>query len=196
MRRRKHIRLREYDYSQPGAYFITVCVKDRDEMFGEIVDGEMKRNACGNSVQSCWEEWPTHFENIQPDEFIVMPNHIHGIIILDQLGRDVQLNIPTGHYHSRISPRSGSLSVIVRTFKAAVTTEYRKKGYTDFCWQSRFYDHIIHSEKSLNRIRGYIRTNPQQWAWDRENAKCNGMDEFDRWLNEEGRHKIPKGRDS
>jgi len=112
MRRRKQIRLREYDYSQPGAYFITVCVKDRNEMFGEIVDGEMIRNDCGNIVQSCWEELPAHFENIQLDEFMVMPNHIHGIIIiLEQPGRDVQLNIPTGDYHSRISPRRGSLSV-------------------------------------------------------------------------------------
>jgi len=156
--------------SRPGAYFVTICTKERIEVFGEIVDGEMIRNDCGNIVQSCWEELPAHFANIQLDEFIVMPNHIHGIIlILDELGRDVQLNIPTGDYHSRISPRKGSLSVVVRTFKAAVTTECRKKGYTDYCWQSRFHDHIIRNEQSLNKIREYIRTNPQRWAWDKGN---------------------------
>ncbi len=134
---------------------------------------------------------PKHFSNILLDEFVVIPNHVHGIIILNEPDcRDVQLNIPTEEYFSKISPKSHSLGVIIRTYKAAVTTMCRQNGNTDFQWQHGYYDHIIRNERSLYKIREYIRTNPEQWTWDKENPLFQGKDEFDRWLIEEGKQKI------
>jgi REP element-mobilizing transposase RayT len=155
----------------------------------------MIRNDCGNIVQSCWEELPLHYPHIQLDEFVVMPNHIHGIIII----HDNTVNtVGSRHASTLPSGQSNVLGNIVGSFKSAATKRINEMRKTpgSSVWQSRFYDHIIRNEKSLNRIREYMRTNPQQWEWDKENVKCIGMDEFDRWLDEEGRHKIPKGRDS
>ena len=146
-------------------------------MFGEIVDGEMIRNDCGNIVQSCWNALPDHYNNIQLDEFVVMPNHIHGIIIIND-------NTVGSRHASTLRGTKHTLGNMVGSFKSAAT-----KQINDLChrqgvsvWQGRYYDHIIRNEKSLNKIREYIKTNPQQWTWDKENARCNGMDEFDRWL--------------
>jgi REP element-mobilizing transposase RayT len=114
-------------------------------IFGEIDDDEMRLSQAGTIAEQCWEEIPKHFSNVELDEFVVMPNHIHGIIIINETddikinySRDVQLNVPT-----RLSPKRGSLSVIIRTCKAAVTTECRRNGHNEFRWQSRFYEHII-----------------------------------------------------
>ncbi len=120
---RKTIRLKEYDYAQPGEYFITICTYEKEDTFGEIIADEMRLSQEGRIAQQCWRQIPSHFEDAELDEFVVMPNHIHGIIILNDHGRDVQLNVPT-----RLSPKKGSLSVIIRTYKAAVTTECRRKG--------------------------------------------------------------------
>jgi len=113
---------------------------------------------------------------VQLDDFVVMPNHLHGIIIIgpneshlrgdeSHLRGDVQLNVPTGFF-SNISPKKGSLSVIIRTFKAAVTTWARRNDFPSFHWQRGFYEHIIRNQKDLDRIRAYIRNNPLQWALD------------------------------
>jgi REP element-mobilizing transposase RayT len=99
-------------------------------IFGKIIHGEMQLNANGSIADKCWKEIPRHFQNVELDEYVIMPNHIHGIIILHDHSRDVQLNVPT-----RLSPRKGTLSVIIRTFKAAVTTECHNNSanskYTD-----------------------------------------------------------------
>ena len=194
MRRRKQIRLREYDYSTPAGYFVTICTRDHIHLFGEIVDAHMKLSKTGETAVRCWKELPQHFDGIELDEFVVMPNHIHGIIIiLDSARRDVQLNIPTGNYHSEISPKRGSLGVIIRTYKAAVTTECWQNEFHDFQWQKRYYDHIIRDEQSLNRIREYISANPEHWQMDKENPDCSDMDEFNLWLTEEGKRNLPTG---
>jgi len=164
---RKTIRLREYDYSQPGEYFITICTHEKEYKFGEIVAEEMRLSQEGIIAQQFWQQIPRHFENAELDEFVVMPNHIHGIIKLNDR-RDVQLNVPTSHVPTRLSPNKGSLSVIMRTYKAAVTTECRRKGLSDFRWQSRFYEHIVRSNKDLDRIRDYIAGNVLQWTFDSE----------------------------
>ena len=80
--RRRSIRLKDYDYSQSGAYFITICTHNKEILFGEILDGEMQLNEWGNVVEDCWDEVPRHFKNVELDAFIVMPNHVHGIIIM------------------------------------------------------------------------------------------------------------------
>lgn len=163
---RKSIRLKDYDYSSPGGYFVTICTFEKGYVLGEVRDGEMRLNNIGVITKRCWEEIPNHFPNIGLDAFVVMPNHVHGIIIINDHGTDVQLNVPP-----RLSPKRGSLSVIIRTFKAAVTTECRRNGHPEFQWQSRFYEHIIRNEKEWKTIRDYIVNNPIKWSADHGNQE-------------------------
>jgi REP element-mobilizing transposase RayT len=167
-----------YDYEQAGDYFITLCTHHHQCVLGNVHGEEMHLNEIGKIAQRCWEEIPQHFPNVELDAFVVMPNHMHGIIIINDHGRDVQLNVSTGNIssnvstektHASISARKGSLSVIIRIFKAAVTTLCRTNGYHNFKWQSRFYDHIIRDEKDLDNVRNYIIDNPLKWATDEEN---------------------------
>jgi putative transposase len=169
IRNRKTIRLQWYDYSQSGGYFVTICTHEKMCVFGKVADGGVRLSAIGEIARECWDEIPKHFPMAELDEYIVMPNHIHGIILLNDHGRDVQsrdvqLNVPT-----RLSPRKGTLSVIIRTYKAAVTTECRNQGYHRFHWQPRFYDHIIRDGEDIDRIRNYIITNPTRWFLDENN---------------------------
>ena len=188
---RKQIRLKEYDYSMPGEYFVTICTKEHIHSFGEIVNEEMNLNIIGEIADKCWKELPAHFLNVELDEFVVMPNHIHRIVcILENPGRDVQMNIPTDNYYSRISPKRGSLGLIIRGYKAAVTTPCRKNGIHAFNWQSGYFEHIIRDEKSLIRIRDYIATNPQRWWFDKENAQQKDYDEFEQWIVIQGQKTI------
>jgi REP element-mobilizing transposase RayT len=178
---RRSIRLRTWDYSWPWWYFVTVVVKDRLCVLGDVQVGGVVLSHLGAAVDDCWRKMPQHHAGVELDDHVVMPNHVHGIIIItsNNDGRDVQLNVPTEGatklFSSRrdamrsLSPRKESLSVIVRTFKAAVTIWARKNGFEDFAWQSRFHDHIIRNEADLYRIRTYIANNPLQWALDEEN---------------------------
>jgi putative transposase len=186
---RKTIRLKDYDYSSPGEYFVTICSQDKICLFGHIVKEEMQLSIIGDIAQRCWLEIPNHFPNVELDAFVVMPNHIHGIIIIQDSRRDVVLNVPESsdpENHSvhennnptsdvqlnvptRFSPRRGTLSVIIRTFKGAVTLGCRRRGFSDFNWQPRFYEHIVRDDKDLNIIRDYIANNPIQWASDEDN---------------------------
>ena len=163
---RKSIRLKDYDYSQPGEYFVTICTHSHKCVLGEIIQGGMQLNIVGKIVEKCWREIPKHYPNVELDEYIIMPNQIHGIIILHDHGRDVQLNVPT-----RLSPRRWTLSVIIRTFKGAVTTECLRNKCNKFRWQLRFYEHIVRNDKELNSIRDYIGNNILQWSFDTENPQ-------------------------
>ena len=191
MRRRKQIRLREYDYSQPGAYFITICTKDRIGMFGKIVDGDMIMHEYGNIVQLCWNVLPDHYDNIQLDEFVVMPNHIHGIIIIndDAVGAGLR-PAPTGN---NVNPKRHGLSEIIRAFKSFSARRINEFRHTPCAhvWQRGYYDHIIRNVQALNRIREYISTNPERWQLDRENPDRFETDEFDMWLRAEGKRNVP-----
>ena len=171
-------RLQGYDYSLPGEYFVTICAGGMVEYFGDVVNGEMKRNDIGEIAHKIWMEIPNHHEYTMLDEFIIMPNHVHGIIILCEHGhgkdvanknklsivdgRDVACNVST-----KISPKRGSLGTVVRSYKSAVSNWCHANGYPDFSWQPRFYDHIIRNDKGLNAIREYIQNNPAQWEFDR-----------------------------
>ena len=173
----RSIRLPDWDYKSDGAYFITICVKNRECVFGKIVNGKMVLSEIGEIVQRYWYEIPDHFDNVQLDEFVVMPNHFHGIVIIcDSRRRDVACNVSTmacnvstGNIMSRISPRSNSLSAIIRSFKSAVSNWCHKNGFEFFQWQSRFYERIIRNEKELNFVREYIANNPLKWDVDRNN---------------------------
>ncbi len=145
---------------------MTLCTLNRLHIFGEIVDGQMVLNELGSMVQSCWTEIPMHFENIQLDEFMIMPNHIHGIICIVGARHAVPLRFETFG-----KPVPGSVPTIVRSFKSAVTkhiNELRKTTRVTV-WQRNYYDRVIRNEKELNEIREYIVNNPIKWELDPEN---------------------------
>jgi len=158
--RQKTIRLSDWDYSSPGYYFVTICTKDKQCYFGEIISGIMKYSSIGKKTVSLWNQIPQHFSHIELDEWIIMPNHIHGIIIFNEkIGSQGVTN-----QFSKSIP--GSLSVIINQFKASVTRWCNQNDFKNFSWQKSFYEHIIRSEKSLSSIREYIHNNPLKWDLD------------------------------
>ena len=163
---RKANRKKHYNYSSAGYYFVTICTKDRLSFFGKIEDGKMFLNECGEIVRKCWLEIPGHFPNVKIDEFVVMPNHFHGIIII---------NDPVGNRHACSlqdiyeNRQHQKLPVIIGSFKSAVTKLIHRKYDNIFQWQKSYYDHIIRDESSLNNIQSYIRQNPQNWDTDKNN---------------------------
>lgn len=172
------IRLKKWNYKSEGIYFITICTKYMDPVFGYVDDGKMVLSKIGNIVDKYWRDIPNHFPLVQLDEYIVMPNHIHGIIIIlpvEMLNIDVshgkmktlfdfQSNIIINQFMSNISPKKGSISVIIRSYKSICTKTVNQKFTSGInLWQPRFWDHIIRSEIDLNRIRKYIKNNPGKW---------------------------------
>lgn len=169
---RRSIRLKGYDYSQAGAYFITICTQDRVCLFGEIVDGEMRLNDMGRMVEFTWFDLPNHVDGLVLDAFVVMPNHVHGILVI--VGAGSTEPAPTGS--APTVPNTGGekrhgLPEIVRQFKTFSSRRINEYRHTPGMpvWQRNYYEHIIRNEESLNRIRQYIADNPLQWALDREN---------------------------
>jgi REP element-mobilizing transposase RayT len=173
---RRSIRLKGYDYSQAGAYFITICTKDRACLFGEMVDGEMRLNPWGEIVREEWFKTAQLrlYVRLHDTEFVVMPNHVHGIIWIvdDNVVGARRRRAPTDAPLERFgAPVSGSIPTIVRAFKSATTKRLNALRGTPGgqIWQRNYYEHIIRDDESLNRIREYIANNPSQWAADREN---------------------------
>ena len=146
-----------------------------------MLNGEIQLSVIGRIVSKYWQEIPSHFPHVQLDEFIIMPNHLHAIITIEKQvtpasGRDVACYVSTNNTNesnepqlSTISPKPGSLGVIIRSFKAAVTLWCRKNGHSQFFWQSRYYDHIIRNDQSLSNIRHYIIHNVDKWDTDEYN---------------------------
>ena len=170
-KRRCSLRLPGYDYSQPGAYFVTICTKNNSPQFGEIRGSARILNERGSIVEKVWIEIPDHFTNVTLDDFIVMPNHIHGILLLDEPPdcRGTACRAPTVEKFGK--PTKGSLPTIIRSFKSASTHLInrldKRKGIS--IWQRNYYEHIIRNEDSLNRIRRYIQENPIKWSIEPEN---------------------------
>jgi REP element-mobilizing transposase RayT len=172
-------RLKDWDYTAVGWYFITICTSARIPFFGEIEDGDVHRSPLSNIALQCWIEIPNHFSQASLDEFIIMPNHVHGIIVihLPEIREGTvetqhaaslrnEQNQPPQQSRQKPLPKPGSISAIVRSYKSAVTRWAGKNGYPEFRWQARFYDHIILQESELNNIEAYIRENPTKWADD------------------------------
>lgn len=160
--RRGSIRLPGYDYSRDGAYFITVCTHDRELWFGDIRDGEAHPCEAGRIVERVWRSLPDRFTTIKLDSFVVMPNHIHGVLMF--VG--AQFIAPGPRSDSKRTPHLGE---VVRTLKAASTSLIRAGGDTGFAWQRNYYEHVIRNEAELRRIRAYVTANPLRWHEDPEN---------------------------
>jgi REP element-mobilizing transposase RayT len=188
---RQLIRLKGYDYKKEGAYLVTICTFDRQCNLGIIDNGIIKLSPIGETVKKYWNEIPDHFDNVVLDKFVIIPKHIHGILVIDKKiksdnvkdakCRGVKFNAPTNtknQYYSDISPEPGSISVIVRTFKSTITRWCKKNGFRNFRWQPNFYDRIIRNDKELSHVRQYIINNPLNWQVDEYhlvNFEMNGM---------------------
>ena len=161
---------------------MTISTQNRQCLFGGVLDGKMRLNDVGRVVQTVWDGLPERFPTIELDACVVMPNHVHGILVLVGAGLAMPLwgaasSAPTGS-------ASATLGIMLRAFKSisAVGVNRLLSRSGQPLWQRNYYEHIIRSEESLNRIREYIATNPMRWELDRENPCREGEDEFDRWL--------------
>ncbi|MEE4195845.1 MAG: transposase [Anaerolineae bacterium] len=154
---RKHNRLPEYDYSLAGLYFVTFCTLHREHLLSEIKLNRVHLKKCGEICLEIWKSLPERFSTVTLDEFVIMPNHIHGIIMLDN------------------SPDTETLSSVIGAFKSLVARKYyiwyRDEFGTDTgkIWQRSFHDHVIRNQRALDAIRKYIRLNPVNWEKDPEN---------------------------
>ncbi len=194
--RSESARLQNWNYGSDGAYFITICTKDRKHYFGTVEKGKMHVSPAGVIAYVLWNEIKNHVQNVDLGEFVVMPNHVHGILILkgkndivnDGMdvgggidvadGRDVACNVSTdtdtdtgpdiksNEQMSLISPKPNTVSTIIRSYKSAVT-RYCNRLDLPFSWQTRFHDHIIRNEESFGRISEYIKNNPTNWKDDK-----------------------------
>jgi REP element-mobilizing transposase RayT len=175
------IRLPGHDYSQEGAYFITICTQNRQCLFGEIVDGEIMLNKFGELVKSEWQKTGIIRPNIIIDAFIIMPNHLHGILIIndDFCCRDTLQRVSTigrkTNENNQIEqfgkPTKNSIPTIVRLFKSITTKQINQIRQTPGIpvWQRNYYEHIIRDTYDLSRIRHYIANNPKNWKNDEYN---------------------------
>jgi REP element-mobilizing transposase RayT len=189
---RRSIRLKGYDYAQEGAYYVTICTHARAHLFGEVVNALMERSHIGGIAQRCWDAIPMHMPMVELDEFIVMPNHVHGFIVIadravdgahvDRVGAG---NFPPPQWRVRPDPppvralptmQRGSLGHIIQTFKAAVSRQVRREWSMNAgivtpsaaeVWQRGYYERIIRDAAEHDRIAQYIADNPANWDNDR-----------------------------
>ena len=184
---RRSIRLQHYDYAQAGAYFVTICAQNRACLFGAISEGQMQANDHGKIVNECWNDLPDHYGQVILDEFVVMPNHVHGIIILTDntvgAGSLVRAGFkpaPTmndNDIQSRRSPKHHGLPEIIRAFKTFSARRINQTRNTPgmSIWQRNYYEHVIRNEDDLNKVREYIIINPAGWDKDEENPDHKAM---------------------
>lgn len=168
MPNRKTNRLKNYDYSQNGYYFVTICVKDKHELLGKIENNNVILNEYGKIVENCWFDLPNHYNNCSLDAFIVMPNHIHGIIIINNdpiVGTGLKPVLTNTN-------KVYSLSEIIRGFKTFSSRRINESSPNlSFSWQRSFYDRVIRKEDSLGKIREYVTYNAQKWKFDCNKAE-------------------------
>ena len=177
MKKRKSTRLKGYDYSQSGYYFVAICTKDRKEWFGRVDGDEMHLSEFGEIARNFWAEITGHFKYVGLDEFSVMPNHVHGILIIeDNLVGNAYMRSQEGNafMHSLQDRTKMLLPKVIQQYKASVTRKINAlKDGVNFGWQKSFYDHVIRNDKSLDNLRQYITNNPLKWELDIENRKGN-----------------------
>ena len=164
MRERKKIRLRNYDYSKSGYYFVTICTKNREKWFGGIESGRMRLSKFGEIARNFWVKISEHFKEVSVDEFSVMPNHLHGILVIEEI------MVGNAYMRSLQNRTKMLLSKIIQQYKSSVSRIVNlSRNDIPFQWQRSFYDHVIRNEVELSRIRDYIQNNPLKWDLDREN---------------------------
>ena len=157
---RRSVRLRDYDYGTPGAYFVTICTRDRMNTLGESAGEHIVLSEAGLIAGSTWESLPSRFPSVQLDAFIVMPNHLHGIVALRSTGSSV------------------TVGLLVRTFKGAAARAVRVSVMPDFAWQRGYHERVVRNERELIALRRYVEDNPRSWSHDVNNPQtAPGRDE-------------------
>jgi putative transposase len=181
---RKSIRIKEYDYAQAGAYFVTIVTYQRDCLFGKIENEIMVLNDFGKIADECWRAIPEHFQNVELGAYVIMPNHVHGMVVIrdDESASDAvdtqhvgatHWVAPTNPNARPNGPKRGSLGAIIGSYKMAVTRQIQHKHNATGIWQRNYYEHIIRNADEANRIHLYIEANPAQWDTDDENPSNN-----------------------
>ncbi|PTX22719.1 hypothetical protein C8N40_101547 [Pontibacter mucosus] len=169
---RKQNRLNGFDYSKDALYFVTSCVQDKACVFGEVVNEIMQLNKYGFIAEQQWTWLEEQYPYVVLHAFVVMPNHVHGILEIDRdavgTGRDLSTLGPAGEtgMFSSSSPQIKTLSQLIGAYKTTTTKLIKAAGLTDFSWQRSFHDHIIRNEKAYCKIRDYILSNPEKWPED------------------------------
>lgn len=184
---RRSIRVKGYDYAQAGAYFVTVCTQGRQCLFGDVAAGEMRLNEFGQIVLDCWLDLPRHYPHVALDAFVVMPNHVHAVVMLiDDVEGVVGAGFkpaPTANAAAdagmeKPGKQRHGLPEVVRAFKTfsarRVNALRASPGLP--LWQRNYYEHIIRNDAALDRIRAYIAANPAVWEKDPENPAGFGKD--------------------
>ncbi|BAY07544.1 transposase [Calothrix sp. NIES-2098] len=192
---RRSIRLPGYDYTQIAAYFTTICTYKKQCWFGDVINGEILHNQLGIIVHHFWQALPRRFSHIQLDAFVVMPNHVHGILIITDSGARQPQSFPSVENFTDAvplqntnirkteqfgKPVSGSIPTVIRSFKSAVTKRINLMRKTPYppVWQRDYYERIIR-EDGLDNVRQYIINNPLQWAEDEENPSHHPYEQLD-----------------
>ena len=166
---RRSVRLKGHDYAQPGAYFVTVCTRERECLLGEVADGEIRLNEHGMAVREEWLRTAQLRETVELDAFTIMPNHMHGIIVITN-GRGTARRAPTERFGK---PVANSIPTIMRAFKSASTKRINEMRYTPGTpvWQRNCHEHVIRNDDELKVIRQYTLSNPANWTAD-ENPRA------------------------
>ncbi len=165
---RKRIRLKGYDYTKPGYYFITINTNKKIEHIGKIRNGKVDLNESGKIIDTVWREIPNHYSNCELDEYVIMPNHFHGIIKLNEFREGLTALPNKNEYPNKINH---GLPEIIRGFKtfSSKTINEKIKPEQKFRWQKSYHDRIIRNERELNNVRKYILDNPINWEYDKNN---------------------------
>lgn len=185
---RHSARLQSYDYRQPGYYYVTICVTHRQCLLSSIVNAQIHLSSAGSVIQSEWNKLPERFQHVRLDQYVIMPNHFHGIVIFEgpqALSENMdESHIPTrfrqyingteqiqrmsldSSHHTTKNSELPILGEVIRTFKEASTYHIRKTVHPDFAWEGRLYDHVIRNIADLARVRNYIFNNPASWQED------------------------------
>jgi REP element-mobilizing transposase RayT len=178
---RRSSRLPAYDYARPGAYFVTICIQDRERILGEVAGDQVVLSDAGKMIESVWHELPERYRGVELDAFVVMPNHLHGIVVLVGAGpRACPENagrVPPGQPQGVAPTRTISLPHVVHRFKSLTAAKYRQ-GIRDNrwppfprrLWQRNYYEHVIRDDEDLDRIRRYVAENALRWKEDPENV--------------------------
>ena len=163
---RRSIRLRHYDYRSSGVYFITICAAKKAFIFGDVRDDGVWLSHAGRIVDACWREIPVHFPHVELDDFVVMPNHLHGILSLERATHASLLR--------NRGPRAGSVGAVVGSFKSAAAKKINAihRTASGRVWQRNYVERVVRNDEELRAYRQYIADNPLRWALDRENPLC------------------------
>ena len=168
-------RLKNWDYGATGFYFVTICTHDRENYFGDIVvetqnfaslpqtpTASLHPTPIGKIAHQYWSEIPDHFPFVVLDEFVIMPDHLHGILYFDKPEYEFRIPQP-----NKFAPQSQNLGSVIRGYKAAVK-KYAVMNSIEFSWQPRYHDHVIRTERELQAVRRYILNNPMKWLLSKQ----------------------------